>query len=86
MSAEENKGRKSQAALEFIMTYGWVILVVLAAVGAFAYSGFLSPCNFFRRENKQMDCGTIKQNNSANRHTKQYFALHNLFSHAVGRD
>ena len=40
----------------------------------------------FRRENKQMDCGTIKQNNSANRHTKQYFALHNLFSHAVGRD
>ena len=47
MSAEENKGRKSQAALEFIMTYGWVILVVLAAVGAFAYSGFLSPCNFY---------------------------------------
>ena len=38
--------RKSQAALEFIMTYGWAILVVLVAVGALAYFGVLSPDRF----------------------------------------
>jgi len=35
--------RKSQAAMEFLMTYGWAILVVLIAVGALAYFGLLSP-------------------------------------------
>jgi len=35
--------KKGQAAMEFLMTYGWAILVVLAAVGALAYFGVLSP-------------------------------------------
>ncbi|HGJ67134.1 TPA: hypothetical protein ENS27_17370 [bacterium] len=38
--------RKAQAALEFLMTYGWAIMVVLAAIGALAYFGVLSPSNF----------------------------------------
>ena len=38
--------RKSQAALEFIMTYGWAILVVLVAIAALAYFGVLSPERF----------------------------------------
>jgi len=38
--------RKSQAALEFLMTYGWAILVVLIAIGALAYFGVLSPARF----------------------------------------
>ena len=38
--------KKSQAALEFLMTYGWAILVVLVAVGALAYFGVLSPDKF----------------------------------------
>ncbi|MEM4638116.1 MAG: hypothetical protein QXK76_03800 [Candidatus Woesearchaeota archaeon] len=38
--------KKAQAALEFLMTYGWAILVVLAAIGALAYFGVLSPTNF----------------------------------------
>ena len=38
--------KKAQAAMEFIMTYGWAILVVLAAVGALAYFGVLSPDRF----------------------------------------
>ena len=37
---------KGQAALEFIMTYGWAILVVLVAIGALAYFGVLSPEKF----------------------------------------
>jgi hypothetical protein len=35
--------KRAQAAMEFLMTYGWAILVVLAAIGALAYFGVLSP-------------------------------------------
>lgn len=38
--------RKGQAAMEFLMTYGWAILVVLVAIGALAYFGVLSPSKF----------------------------------------
>ena len=38
--------KRGQAAMEFLMTYGWAILVVLAAIGALAYFGVLSPDNF----------------------------------------
>jgi hypothetical protein len=38
--------KKAQAAMEFLMTYGWAILVVLAAVAALAYFGVLSPDRF----------------------------------------
>ena len=31
--------KRGQAAMEFLMTYGWAILVVLAAVGILAYLG-----------------------------------------------
>jgi len=37
------KNKKGQAAMEFLMTYGWAILIVLAAIGALAYFGVLSP-------------------------------------------
>ena len=36
---------KAQAAMEFLMTYGWAILVVLVVVGALAYFGVLNPSN-----------------------------------------
>ncbi len=35
--------KKGQAALEFLMTYGWAILVVLIVIGALAYFGILNP-------------------------------------------
>ncbi|MBI4451859.1 hypothetical protein HY637_00380 [Candidatus Woesearchaeota archaeon] len=34
---------KSQAALEFLTTYGWAFLVILIMVGTLAYFGILSP-------------------------------------------
>ncbi len=40
------KHNRGQAAMEFLMTYGWAILVVLAAIGALAYFGVLSPSRF----------------------------------------
>lgn len=44
--------KKSQQALEFFMTYGWAILVVLIAIGALAYFGVLSPDRFLPKEYK----------------------------------
>ncbi|MBI2558932.1 hypothetical protein HYW20_06435 [Candidatus Woesearchaeota archaeon] len=45
--------RKSQAALEFLTTYGWAFLIILIMIGTLAYFGILSPskllpnrCNF----------------------------------------
>lgn len=35
--------KHGQAALEFLMTYGWAILIVLIAIGALAYFGVLNP-------------------------------------------
>ncbi|MDD9954294.1 MAG: hypothetical protein OXR66_08235 [Candidatus Woesearchaeota archaeon] len=34
---------RGQAAMEFTMTYGWAILVVLVAIGTMGYFGVLSP-------------------------------------------
>jgi len=35
--------KRAQAAMEFLMTYGWAILVVLIVISALAYSGVLDP-------------------------------------------
>lgn len=40
----------SQAAMEFLMTYGWAILVVLVAVMALSYFGVLSPDIFLPKK------------------------------------
>lgn len=37
--------KKGQAAMEFLMTYGWAILVVLIVIAALAYFGVLDPSN-----------------------------------------
>jgi hypothetical protein len=46
MVIEMFRRKNAQAAMEFLMTYGWAILVVLAAIGALAYFGVLSPAKF----------------------------------------
>ena len=38
---------KSQVALEFMMTYGWGIMIALVSVSAIAYFGVLNPDRFF---------------------------------------
>ena len=45
--------KKSQAAIEFLATYGWAFLIILIVIGALSYFGVLSPskllpdrCNF----------------------------------------
>ena len=39
----ENNSRRGQAALEFLTTYGWALLVILVMVGALVYFGLLNP-------------------------------------------
>ncbi len=59
--------RKGQAAMEFLMTYGWAILVVLAAIGALAYFGVLSPDRFLPDKctvSGGYSCGEYKVNSS----------------------
>ena len=38
--------RKSQAAMEFLITYGWSMFVVILAIAALSFSGVLDPTNF----------------------------------------
>ena len=35
--------KKGQAALEFLTTYGWALLVIVATIGAFVYFGIYNP-------------------------------------------
>jgi len=36
-------GKKGQAAMEFLMTYGWAILAAIVVIGALALMGVFSP-------------------------------------------
>ncbi len=35
--------RKGQAAMEYLMTYGWALLVIVVVLGALVYMGVLNP-------------------------------------------
>ncbi|MGM5481179.1 MAG: hypothetical protein ACQESE_02080 [Nanobdellota archaeon] len=43
-----HKGRKTkaQAALEYMTTYGWAFMVIIASVGVLSHFGFLSPSKY----------------------------------------
>jgi hypothetical protein len=55
--------KKGQAAMEFLMTYGWAILVVLIAIGALAYFGVLNPGKYLPNSctiSNQFGCSEFK--------------------------
>ena len=39
--------KKGQAAMEFLMTYGWAILAAVVVIGVLAYFGVFSPGKYF---------------------------------------
>ncbi len=39
--------KRGQAAMEFLMTYGWAILAALIAIGVLIYFGVFSPGRYF---------------------------------------
>ena len=56
---------KAQAAIEFLMTYGWAILVLAVAIGAITLSGVFSPTTFGREyciAPPQLECTSIYAN------------------------
>lgn len=53
------KNHKAQAALEYLVTYGWAFLVILAAIAALSYFGVLSPKNYMPEKcdfGQQLNC------------------------------
>ena len=38
--------KKGQAALEYLVTYGWAFLAILVVLGALAYFGLLTPARY----------------------------------------
>lgn len=58
--------RKGQTAMEYLMTYGWAILIVIVVAGVLAYYGVFSPgkivgptkSGFAKVEVLQWDLGT----------------------------
>ena len=74
------RSRSAQAALEFIMTYGWAILVVLVAVGALAYFGVLSPDKFLPSK-----C-TLQSGIACIDHKATAIALTVVVQNSLGRD
>ncbi len=43
--------RKSQSAMEYLMTYGWSILIIAVVLGALAYLGVFNPLYFAPKAN-----------------------------------
>lgn len=66
------KGRpdkRGQAAMEYLMTYGWSILIVLIAVAALFYFGVLDPEQF--KTKPECDCITYEESIELN-YTKAF--------------
>lgn len=38
--------KRGQAALEYLVTYGWGFVIIIVVVGALAYFGFLNPTRY----------------------------------------
>ncbi len=43
----------SQSAMEYLMTYGWSILIVAVILGALAYLGVFNPLYFAPRQTQE---------------------------------
>ena len=55
--------RRGQAALEYVITYGWGFLVIILTLGALAYFGFLSPSRYIPARcdfGSQLECSDYK--------------------------
>jgi len=52
--------KKAQAALEFLMTYGWAILLVIVVVGALYATGMLKPCRWTGLQAKEFPLSEVR--------------------------
>jgi uncharacterized protein (UPF0333 family) len=52
------KNKKGQAMMEWLLTYGWAVLVVLVAIGALVYFGVF-PDNFIPQPANNCGCANV---------------------------
>jgi hypothetical protein len=55
--------RKGQAALEYLVTYGWGFLVIIVVIGAMAYFGLFNPTRYIPARcefGSQMECADYR--------------------------
>jgi len=45
------KNKKGRQVMDFLLTYGWVMLVILVAIGALAYFGIFNPEKYTHKFN-----------------------------------
>tara|TARA_Y100000310_G_C20646826_1_gene797128 strand:- start:289 stop:798 length:510 start_codon:yes stop_codon:yes gene_type:complete len=56
--------KRGQVAMEFLMTYGWAIIIILVAVGALGYLGVFSTSTVNRCEiEAPFSCGEVRLTN-----------------------
>ena len=59
------KRKRGQVAMEFLMTYGWAIIIILLAVAALWYLGVFSPSTPNRCDlDAPFNCGDVKITNN----------------------
>ena len=68
--------KKSQAAMEFLMTYGWAILVVMVVIGSLAYFGVLNP-SMLLPEKCTLQMGLYCKNHLLHQDNKVFLNLEN---------
>lgn len=76
------RDKKSQAAMEFMVTYGWVILGVMIVIGALAYYGIFSTDKYINDEcnfGTQLYCEDFKLLSSG----ILYITFRNNFGQAI---
>jgi len=80
--------RNGQAALEYLVTYGWGFVVILVVVGALAYFGFLNPSRYIPSRcsfGAQMECVDYKLESdpALNNHGVVYLNVRNNFGDTI---
>ncbi len=73
------KNKKAELdIIEFLLTYGWAILIVLIAIGALAYFGVLSPEDFNNKFNPYQNLSD-KCMAYSNFHITQAYCVNDFF-------
>ena len=80
------KSKKTQVALEFLMTYGWIMLIVIAAIAVLANYGFLNPSKYLPERvefTEQLKCEEYFMDSDANGESLVALVLRNNFARPI---
>ncbi|NYZ75972.1 hypothetical protein H0N98_01850 [Candidatus Micrarchaeota archaeon] len=78
--------KKGQAAVEYLTTYGWAILILLIVLAVLFSSGILSPSYLISEEctfGNSLGCNFALFNDNINGPTKLNLDIHNGFAYKI---